>query len=701
MPNRRVRGFLALAVIAGSALPGLTATGAAAEVLPTVPTGGCWTYVPAAMAPIEDLTAHVDVSTALEPWTPAPALPELRFASGGDTAVGGSRTFAVSISGGPGVTAQAVETTGTVAYLVDLVDASGVRTRLAPVLAPFSLAPGAVAIPATSATGAAPLTLPGTSMLVLRSVIYDLPTVGQRVVCNGQVEGVPGGTNPATIPLDQPVVTQFGVSPGTGMEITNVSKQRVDTAARAGDAIDLSLAGFPSEVSVDLAVCTRVVDESEAPTCGTAVPVLTALDGTAVASIPVAEEVTAGDGFVRASVTGGPLVVESSMQVLGEPSVAPHPDASPKKWRLVGEQWDPAKRVHLSLMDAEGRRIGPRVVAKAGARGRIRARLDIPSRRTAVKIRAVQRKSGRLVTFLDLDKAGLTRTPGGSKGGGSKGGGGNGGASQQGGSTGGSAQTPSVVPESTTATAARGPVQIPLPRDIKVDVVEEEPGKQGGSEEKPVARSGEVAVTEAVLVGSAELSDLFGGAPSRVLRMVVENVSKVDARAPGLTIAVGKAEDAEPVYVSDGFGTLEPGESRVVEVPISLPIGAFGTYTVSGQFGEGETGGFSLTWETYPWGLFALNLLGLLLIAWAVHRRRNAFRPELAVALAGPPRSDGEPVAGDGEAIIDLATLTRWWDLQAAPGPDREPAALDDAVVDLAAMDRWMTLRADRDLSLK
>ncbi|WP_185995289.1 hypothetical protein [Nocardioides campestrisoli] len=695
MPNRRVRGLLALAVLVGSVLPGLATTSAAADVPGIAPSGGCWTYVPAPMTGVEELAGHADVSTTLEPWTVAPVLPEVGLATSGATAVGGARGLSVGLSGGPAVAPQPAETTGTVTYLLDAVGPTGVRAALPSVAAGFTLAAGMTAIPATTATGVLPLTVAGSTTLVLRGVVYDLPALGQRIVCNGQAEGMPGGVNPATTPLDPGVATTYVVAPGTSLVVSEVGGQRVTTAARAGDTLGLTLGGFPSGRAVELTLCAAGEDPATPYACGTPVGVPAAADGSAVAWVPVPEEVAPGDGLLRASVVGDvPLVVETPLQILGEPTVSPHEKAGPRKWRLIGDQWDPGKPVRLSLRDADGKQMGPRVVVEAGPRGRIRARLPVPSRREVVEVRAVQRSGGALSVTLDLDEAGLTGSrPGRETEPRRNGGGGEGSPEPR-------PTPPSSVPRSGVPVVVT-PVEIPEPLDLDVDVVDGEVEGEGDDPREqlaPVARGGEVAVTEAVLVGSTDLGDLFGGAPSRVLRLSLENVGRNPARAPGLTVAVGKDEDAGPVYRSDGVGTLAPGETRVVEVPVSLPTGAFGTYVVSGQVGDGAIGGFAVTWQTYPWGLLAANLLGVLLIAWAVRRRSRQVRPDVVAALA-PPVAAGRPSVRDGEAVIDLATLARWWELQAvrAGGAGVEgatvTAASDDAVIDLAALDRWMATR--------
>ncbi|WP_235735430.1 hypothetical protein [Nocardioides alcanivorans] len=200
-----------------------------------------------------------------------------------------------------------------------------------------------------------------------------------------------------------------------------------------------------------------------------------------------------------------------------------------------------------------------------------------------------------------------------------------------------------------------------------------------------------MAVTSAELRGATRIQDLFGAAPERELRLTVENLGDVAITAPGLSIAVGKG-DPEPVFLSDGIGRLEPGQVARITVPIALPVGAHGTYTITGRVGDGERGEFGLTWETYPWGLLGLNGLGVLLVAWALQRRFMAPAAPL-IAAGTPPVTETLGVA-DGEAVIDLDTLERWWALQVATSGEAA-----DAVVDEGAVDRWIERCRERDLT--
>lgn len=82
----------------------------------------------------------------------------------------------------------------------------------------------------------------------------------------------------------------------------------------------------------------------------------------------------------------------------------------------------------------------------------------------------------------------------------------------------------------------------------------------------------------------------------------------------------------------------------------------------------------------------------MLLVAWALQRRFMAPAAPL-IAAGTPPVTETLGVA-DGEAVIDLDTLERWWALQVATSGEAA-----DAVVDEGAVDRWIERCRERDLT--
>lgn len=679
MPHRPLRSFLAIFAVVGSALPGFVgASASAAPAEPVVPSGGCWRYTPAAGAAIDATTGHTDLSTAIEPWA---ADPKMTFGTAGDTAVGGIRTFTLDLAGGPSVSPPApVEgLPGTATYLFDALDTKAVRTPLAPIVVDFEVKPGGTAIPAMQAAGSVPLAEAGTSALILRSVYFDfpgplgLPGTGERLACNGQKDGAATPlVNPATTPLDTSVMTSVTSVASTGLAVRRVVGQKVLDAARPGDAVELALTGFPSEVKVALGLCGPAAQT--APGCGQPVEVTTSADGSAAATFVVPKDAATGAGTVRvrARIADTEATFEQPMRVLGEPAIELRKTGAKNRLRVVGAEWDPTEQVRVMALDDAGDQVGKAATVNAGATGRIDARLAIDADAEVVAVVAQQERADETLEAtvdVPVTSSGADSGAGGDSSGGSSGG------------TDASAGT-----NTSGAPAAAAPVlplDIPAPVDLPVTTVVDPVTGAAGAVDA-------LAVTKVNLSGSTRFGDLFGRGPDRVLKLRVENISDADVIAPGLSIAVGKGDDAEPVYASDGFGRLAPGESLDLEVPIGLPAGAVGVYTISGQLGAGESGSFSLAWETYPWGLFGLNALGILLIAFAVRRRMTSRAPNRLAALAGPPGAVATSGSDESAAVIDLAVLERWWAMQAADDARDSVDAMADAVVDVDAVERWL-----------
>ncbi len=366
------------------------------------------------------------------------------------------------------------------------------------------------------------------------------------------------------------------------------------------------------------------------------------------------------------------------MQILGPPAGVLEKTASPTKIGFSGTDWDPTREVRVEAIDVDGNGFA-RMVVTADAAGKVSG---VVRNRDAAAAAALRMEQTRPAGVLSVT---VTRTEVAS--------GADGKEPKAPGSNGNpGAGTVGVAPPPARVTTP--PLQIPAPIDLPVVEV-----PAPGDPAQPPTAEPTVAVTKAELHGSATLGDLFGAAPERMLHLTVENVGDVAVTAPGLSIAVGKG-DPEPVFLSDGIGRLGPGEVTEIKVPISLPVGANGTYRITGRVGDGETGEFALTWETYPWGLFGLNGLGVLLVAWAV--RRRFFRADAPLIAAGAPLRNSGDMVGEGEAVIDLATLERWWALQAAGGSaigEGMPEEFADAVVDVDAVERWLERRRAHEIT--
>lgn len=683
MSNRPVRSFLAIAAVLGSVLPGLVTAGAsAAPAEPVVPTGGCWRYVPAIGSEIDDATGIIDMSTALEPWA---ADPRLTLGTAGDTVVGGVRTFSLDVAGGPALEPRFIDVKGSATFFFDVLDPASVRTELDPIVVDFDVLANTNAIPAMQVAGTMPLGLAGTSALVLRAVYFDLPVlpgapglpvvpgVAERLACNGQTAG-DATINPATTPVDTSVLTAVTSVSATSLLVARVDGQKVLTAARPGDGVEVTMAGFPSEVAVPLGFCGPA-GEADRP-CGPSTPITTQPDGSAATTLVVPQDAVPGPGTIRARspIGSADVTFDQPMRVLGEPALELGKTSAKNRVRVIGTEWDPLQPVRLRAVDEDGERVGKSVSVTAGAGGRIDARLTAGADVVSV-VAEQQHRAEMLEASVDVP-AGESDGTGGGTGGGTSG-------------NGSGSTDPSAGTNTSGAPAAAAPVlplDIPAPVDLPVTTV---PDPQVAG---TVAGGEPLAVTKVTLTGSARVSDLFGRGPKRVLKLQVENVGDADVIAPGLSIAVGKGKDSDPIYASDGFGRLAPGATRELTIPISLPAGAIGTYTVTGQLGTGDAGSFTVAWETYPWGLFGLNGLGILLIAFAIRRRIATPGPSRIAALVGTPRTAAAPGLDAGEAVIDLAVLERWWALQAGDAIRETVGSdtMDDAVVDVDAVERWL-----------
>ena len=156
---------------------------------------------------------------------------------------------------------------------------------------------------------------------------------------------------------------------------------------------------------------------------------------------------------------------------------------------------------------------------------------------------------------------------------------------------------------------------------VAVDIPFVVTGHPVGKPPKPVLPAASVTVTDVALRGGGGVASWFGAAPSQDLVITVRNDGTAPAVDPELVLGIGKSSDVEATPVRIDALTLAPGQTQTVVVGVSLPFAAFGDYQVVGQVGEQSTGRYQVAWSSYPWGLVALNLLGLLLLAWGVTRR--------------------------------------------------------------------------------
>ncbi|SNY75254.1 hypothetical protein [Paractinoplanes atraurantiacus] len=113
------------------------------------------------------------------------------------------------------------------------------------------------------------------------------------------------------------------------------------------------------------------------------------------------------------------------------------------------------------------------------------------------------------------------------------------------------------------------------------------------------------------------------------------------------------------VFLQENISDLGPGQSRTFLVTVAIPVAAFGRYGVSADVsGLAEA---RVHHDAYPWGLFAVNAIGLLLIAWGLlHRYRRRSEPALI-----DPSQPALP------AVVRVGSLGAFLVFDDAPGSGR------------------------------
>jgi fluoride ion exporter CrcB/FEX len=218
----------------------------------------------------------------------------------------------------------------------------------------------------------------------------------------------------------------------------------------------------------------------------------------------------------------------------------------------------------------------------------------------------------------------------------------------------------------------------------------------------------QLIVQDARLTGGTAAA--WFGAPDRLtLIYTIRNPTTstlVDATA---RVRLGGGGDDNVVH-SEQITGLGPGQSRTLQVPVEIPLAAFGRYVVGV-----DVSGLAqarITFQAYPWGLFLINLLGLLLITWGVLRR--VLRRGNDLAWADPSRTMLP-------SVVRLGSLGAFLVFDDAPGARRlrrmagAQLSLDhlramvgqgtgpgggDSVLDLDALGHVMARRYPREITL-
>ncbi|GAA0965807.1 hypothetical protein [Actinocorallia libanotica] len=162
-----------------------------------------------------------------------------------------------------------------------------------------------------------------------------------------------------------------------------------------------------------------------------------------------------------------------------------------------------------------------------------------------------------------------------------------------------------------------------------------------------------IDVVDAELRGSGGVSELFGWRTRRTLVLTVRNNGPDPVTDAPLVVGWGADATADSPLTAPPTGTIDPGATAVYRVPVELPPASYGTFVVGGRF-AGQTE-FQLKFTTYPYLLFAVNLIALLAVLAgvraALRRRRTRSRGAAGNALS-PAAPKAAPRPLDQTALL-------------------------------------------------
>ncbi|WP_238006568.1 hypothetical protein KZZ52_47125 [Dactylosporangium sp. AC04546] len=250
---------------------------------------------------------------------------------------------------------------------------------------------------------------------------------------------------------------------------------------------------------------------------------------------------------------------------------------------------------------------------------------------------------------------------------------------------------PCVIHVAMVGTGVAGHVDVPLAI----------PGHATGPVPQAGATVSRLEVVSVRLDGRPRWSEWFGAEARRTLVYQVRNPGAQTLRDLPFNVRVGKG-GGEPAPAPPS-GELRPGETRELRAPVTIPFAAFGRYQVHADIAG--LGAASVPYDAYPWGLVALNVIGVALIAFGAYRRIRYYRAGRALGPKPLPASDDPfllppvvrvPALGAVLVFDDapgVRRLRRQAGAQVSAATLRELLADPDtgphtAVVDLAALDR-------------
>lgn len=163
-----------------------------------------------------------------------------------------------------------------------------------------------------------------------------------------------------------------------------------------------------------------------------------------------------------------------------------------------------------------------------------------------------------------------------------------------------------------TSDASRAEVRVP----IEIAGVPVAPLEQP----KGVRRA--VSITSMGLKGDGPRRSWFGGSAERVLNVTVKNTGEVALHDPLIDITWGRGKNPDGFVAPPKLGTLLPGDTKVLRIPVHVPAWSFGYFTVKVEVDPFGTAAVKRVHTVLlPWGLIALALLATQVVLLAFRNR--------------------------------------------------------------------------------
>ncbi|MFF8847732.1 hypothetical protein ACF08N_34325 [Streptomyces sp. NPDC015127] len=175
-------------------------------------------------------------------------------------------------------------------------------------------------------------------------------------------------------------------------------------------------------------------------------------------------------------------------------------------------------------------------------------------------------------------------------------------------------------------------------------------------------------VTTTRLRGESGLLVLFGAPPSRTLEFTVGNLGTTPVKDPVFQVGTAHGVFAPQWEEQQWRGTIAPGRTARIELPVRLAAGAHGDYVVSVKYG-GKVVAEQPWGVGRPWGVTVFWILLAVVVPTALFRIGMAIVDRVRPPGSRPPRRPGRarPPASPSTTTAALP----WFIPDSAPSENR------------------------------